>query len=39
MLVSLLDGISRTQEMHMNTQLLLILLIQYFKVNISLKLS
>ena len=27
MLVSLSDGISPTQEMHMNTQLLLILLI------------
>ena len=39
MLASLLDGIFRTQEMHMNTQLLLIFLIQHFKVNIPLKLS
>ena len=34
MLVSLADGISPTQQMHMNTKLLLILLIQQFKVNI-----
>ena len=37
MLVSLSDGICRTEEIHMNTQLLLISLIQHFKVNISLK--
>ena len=37
MLVSLSDGNCRTEEMHMNTQLLLISLIQHFKVNISLK--
>ena len=37
MLVSLSDGICRTEEMHMKIQLLLISLIQHFKVNISLK--
>ena len=35
--VSLSDGICRTEEMHMNTQLSLILQIQHFKVNKSLK--
>ena len=39
MLDSLSDAICPTQEMHMNTQLLSILLIQHFKVNISLKSS
>ena len=39
MLLSLADGISPTQQMHMNTKLLLILLIQQFKLNISLKSS
>ena len=34
MLVSLSDGICRIEEMHMKTQLSLILLIQHFKVNV-----
>ena len=37
--VSLSDGNCRTEDMHMNTQLSLILLLQHFKVNISFKSS
>ena len=32
--LSLSDGIYQTEEMHVNTQLSLVLLIQHFKVNI-----